>query len=167
MFYMENEIWKPIQGFDSYLVSNIGRVMRLGGKVHAMNKSSDGYIRATFRTSRTQCTTKKVHRLVAIAFIPNPNNYPSVNHIDGNKENNAVWNLEWCTHKMNMKHAADTGLTARGVKCNKSKLTESQIHAIRQIYDAGLSSQRSLAAKYKVAKNAIKMIVNRKSWKHI
>ena len=106
-----DEIWIPIQGFPSYEVSNKGRVK---------NKKSGillkAYVRRLYKTvslrkpGEKTSTTLHIHRLVAKAFIPNPHNFPQVNHIDGDKLNNNVENLEWCTCGMNIKHAYDTGL---------------------------------------------------------
>lgn len=74
--------------------------------------------------------TFSIHRLVAQAFIPNPNNYSQVNHIDGDKENNNIWNLEWCSAKQNNIHAIETGL-------RKSKSCIRRIHCIETgfVYD--------------------------------
>ena len=111
------EIWKDVVGFeDYYQVSNLGRVKRIkGGRGTHIGKilhgapATDGYWRVLLRkNSKSKCVN--VHILVAKAFIPNPDNKPEVNHIDGNKLNNACSNLEWVSHKENMDHAWKNGL---------------------------------------------------------
>src|SRR6478609_8956229 len=114
------EVWKPINSESSlYEVSNFGHVRRLpftnksgtidAGYLLSGSKSSTGY-----HVVKLKCTdgykNYVVHRLVAIAFIPNPNNYEVVNHLDGDKLNNNAWNLEWTTLVGNAKHAKETGL---------------------------------------------------------
>ena len=101
-----SEIWKDIAGYEGrYQVSNFGRVKSLPGKsstnaykggVLVLMKDACGYL--TVNLSRKMYS---VHRLVAMAFIDNPNGYPCVNHKDENKANNSVENLEWCTYKYN------------------------------------------------------------------
>ena len=82
----------------------------------------------------------KVHRLVAIAFLDNPLNYPMVNHKDGIKTNNKLENLEWCTREHNMKEAYRLGLKNSSGKNNgNSKLSDEQILKIRELYDKGMS----------------------------
>lgn len=109
-----------------------------------------------------------VHRLVGLAWIPNPENKPMINHKDGNKQNNHVSNLEWVTRSENAKHSFTIGL-----QCNKGerhpmhKLTESDVLAIRQIYSTGNISTRKLAQVYNVSKTNIKDIINKKIWQHI
>ena len=107
------EEWKPIKGYEGlYEVSNMGRVKSLHyGKERIMSapNGSSGYRRVNLSKQTTR-KIKRVHRLVAEAFIPNPMNLPVVNHLDGDKHNNCVSNLEWCTNKENTNHAIKTGL---------------------------------------------------------
>lgn len=105
-----NEEWRDIKGFEGlYQVSNLGRVKNLNyrkskkERVFAFNKNTDGYLQVIL-TKEGIKKGFRVHRLVAEAFIPNPNNYLEVNHIDENKENNNVLNLEWVNHIQNSNH---------------------------------------------------------------
>ena len=110
----------------------------------------------------------RVHRLVAEAFIPNPNNLPCVNHIDGNKQNNSVKNLEWCTHSENMIHAYQTGLEQPrcGEQHHAHKLTEDAVKYIKQLYvkrDKEFGAV-ALAKKFNVDRTTIHDIVRGKTW---
>lgn len=107
------ELWKDVEGYEgTYQVSNLGMVKsldrlttdnrRLKGKLLAKTNSK-GYIKVTL-TNKNKSDNRDIHRLVAQAFIPNPENKPQVNHIDEDKTNNIVSNLEWVTAKENMNH---------------------------------------------------------------
>lgn len=104
-----NEVWKDIAGYEGlYQVSNLGRVKR-DGRIKTLSVDRGGYLYVWLsKHSKMKCL--KVHRLVADAFIENPNGKRTVNHIDGNKKNNQVDNLEWATHSENIIHANKTGL---------------------------------------------------------
>ena len=107
---MPAEIWKDIKGYEGlYQISNFGNVKRIQSNKYIKPHNEKGYIRVAL------CKNNKVkhlylHRLIATAFIPNPENKSDVNHKDGNKMNNKINNLEWTTRKENMNHAKDTGL---------------------------------------------------------
>ena len=113
---MEQEQWKPIQEFNGeYEVSNLGRVRSMKqyggqiGRIMPQTKQHHGYHAVMFwMNNKAYC--RKVHRLVAEAFIQNPDNLKEVNHIDGNHDNNQVSNLEWITHQANVQHSFDTGI---------------------------------------------------------
>lgn len=96
------EIWKTIKGFENYQVSNHGRIKR-NEKILKPIKSRNGYLHI-FLYSKGKSKQLLVHRIVANAFIENKNNFKEINHIDGNKQNNAIDNLEWCTRKENVHH---------------------------------------------------------------
>ena len=94
-------MWKDIKGFDNYEVSTEGQVRNITtGHILKPRDNGRGYLEVGLHTNKKR-THKYIHRLVAEAFIPNPNNKPEVNHIDEDKTNNSVNNLEWLTHKEN------------------------------------------------------------------
>jgi hypothetical protein len=113
------EIWKDINGYEGYYqISNKGNVRSVdrfdgvhdrAGTVIKQSLKPNGYLQVGLR-KHNQRKWVGVHRLVAIHFIDNPENKPQVNHIDGNKQNNTVENLEWVTQEENQQHAIRTGL---------------------------------------------------------
>lgn len=123
MKHVIDEEWRDVSGYEGlYQVSNLGRVRSLDrwrkngsgeykqkGRILNQGDTTTGYKQIVLNKDKKR-KTLKVHRLVAIAFIPNPENKPNVNHIDGNPHNNKVENLEWCTQSENVQHAYDTGL---------------------------------------------------------
>ena len=122
------EEWRPIAEFEGYEISNLGNVKRNGKllKLSPWNK----YLTIRLRTAEKN-KTAYVHRLVAMTFIPNPENKPMINHIDGNKLNNDVKNLEWCTRQENERHAWNHGMKERvrdAVKENL-KIARTYIHS--------------------------------------
>jgi len=151
------EEWKYIDGLDNkYQISSFGRV-KSDRKIFSENSSGKRYIIYNLRKDN-----KKVyflaHRLVAIHFIPNPLNKPCVNHIDGNRYNNSVENLEWVTNSENDIHAFKNNLrkSFKGETHSNSKLTDIQRIEIRQ-YNNGLNNKQ-LADKYGVSSSLIGMI---------
>ena len=97
------EIWKDCKGYEgSYQVSNLGRIWSIKGQRYLKGcEDKDGYLRVNLTAKNGKVKTERIHRLVAIAFIPNPLGLPVVNHKDENKQNNAVDNLEWCSVRYN------------------------------------------------------------------
>lgn len=128
------EIWKPVKDFEGlYEVSNMGNVRSLNyrctGEIKILKPGKDkrGYLKVNLYKS-SKYSSKRVHRLVATAFIPNLDNKTQVNHIDGNKQNNTVSNLEWCTNSENMQHAWRTGLRNEETKRKISESLKGKHH---------------------------------------
>lgn len=124
-----NEIWKPIEEFlGRYEISNLGRVRSLEDnhgkpieRIKTLSLNQTGYYEVQL-SIKDKNYHRTIHRLVALAFIPNPDCKPHINHKDGNKLNNSLDNLEWCTPRENIQHAYDTGLNtsnAESLKGNK------------------------------------------------
>lgn len=117
------EVWKPIPGYNGrYEISSFGRVKsfaqdRKNGKIKTGNLTFKGYLSITLRAPGGLPKTYPVHRLVAKAFIPNPDNLPQVNHKDENKTNNKVENLEWCTNEYNVNYGTKNLRTALANRC--------------------------------------------------
>jgi hypothetical protein len=101
------EEWKEINGFEGkYWISNLGRVRGIKSTLKLKPKDT-GYTQVNLYKS-SKYITKLIHRLVAEAFIPNPDNLPQIDHIDGNRENNCVTNLRWCTPSENNRNPVTT-----------------------------------------------------------
>lgn len=174
---METEEWRDIAGYEEfYQISSVGWVRATvyrSGKRHAKGnllkpyKSKRGYLMYILqRDGKAKGFT--AHSLVARAFIGERPEGLTINHRDGNKENNHVDNLEYVTQKENSQHAADTGLLLpqKGTAHGMAKLTDEMVLEIRKRAANG-EKQRELATEYKVSFQTISKIVRRLRWKHI
>ena len=160
------EKWKDVEGYIGfYAVSNIGRMRNRHGRV-LKTPLANGYPLITL-CKKGGRKNAFVHRLVAKAFIQNPERKSQVNHKDGNRSNNHVGNIEWCTPLENTRHAYITGLANQtGTNHNGVKLTEIEVLAMRCSSKEG-ATQRAIASRYNVTQANVCAVVNRKTWKHI
>lgn len=166
---MVKEIWKDISDYNGlYQVSNLGRIKSFKRNREIILKpfkNRCGYYQVDLNKN-TKGKTYTNHRLVMFAFkLEEKFEYNEVNHIDGNKENNTLDNLEWCTRSENLKHAYNTGLKSSiGENNSRSKLTEIQVKKIRFYYDNKIFNQSKLSKMYNVNKQSISNIVLYKTW---
>jgi hypothetical protein len=176
------EIWKDVPGYEGFFnISNLGRIETVSRKVKNNNykgvRISKKRILQPFLMKNNYYAIKLcvngvnkkfyLHRLIAQAFIPNPKNKREINHIDGNKQNNNILNLEWVDRKENITHALMTGLLKTGEQCPWHKLTEKQVKKIRSEYIPFINGYKNLGKKYGVSWQTIVSIIKNKSWKHI
>lgn len=177
-----NEEWRVVDKYPDYMVSNMGRVMRLGGirktplGHHFYYKErllkSTGSLRRGYPSVNlyndfgNKCVC--VHKLVADAFVFNPEGKNEVNHKDGDKTNSKASNLEWCTSSENKQHAIDTGLIKTGCAHKLSILTPEQVKDIKLncVTSKRGFSQMDFARKYGVSRGCIKDILYGKTYKY-
>lgn len=171
---------KDVVGYEDYFqVTEDGQVWsKRTNKFLKQTISKTGYYAISTRLGGRKGIPKyfKVHRFVAQAYIPNPENKPHVNHIDGNKLNNHISNLEWCTPSENIQHAYDTGLinkdSLKGENSFSAKLTNDQVRQIREHFKNHTFKNKSqfclyYADLYNVCKQNILKIVNNKIFKNV
>lgn len=165
---MDNkELWKPIEFNPHILISSKGRIKRLpNGKERGriqqdFFKDRDGYCRINVKKENGSYTNLPIHRLVALAFIENPDNKPHVNHIDGNRTNNNVENLEWVTARENVIHSYQYGNRKVCKEVPKNTLLTdyqiSQIDVLREHY-----SLNQISKLFNISYQSLKNIVHKR-----
>lgn len=180
------EIWKDVVGYEGfYKISSIGNIKSLdryvncrGGRKICYGKTlkphldRDGYLKIEIGRNEPKAKKYFIHSLVAKAFLPNPNNFPQVNHIDGNKFNNQIENLQWCDVFINNKHAFDTGLNKSfGENHKDAKLKITDVLEIKKLMSAAqeskneINQRKELAARFNVSISLIRHITANKIWK--
>lgn len=172
-------VWKPIKGYeDSYEVSTCGKVRSIDRIIDMGVKGNRFQKGVILKPSTNRCgymyvcikgKSKKIHRLVAENFLDNPLNKREVNHIDGNKSNNNVCNLEWCTRSENVKHSFNIGLRKSNAGNNNpnKKLSVNNVLEIRELYRNKEKTQVELSKMFGVGQNTISEIVRYESWKDV
>lgn len=147
-YKMEEEYWKIYR--DQFAVSNFGKVIKLSTMREVKPRLNyNGYVYVDFRTP-TWRENKRYHRLMAELFIPNPKGYDQVNHIDGDKTNNSLDNLEWCNQEQNMAHNRKYGP-------KYAKLTDKQIEQLKKDYQ--VMPMPELCKKYNIRYTAVLKLV--------
>lgn len=163
-------MWKECSVCSNYEVSKYGDVRnKQTGKILKQNLKKDNYLEVSISMGSGQNVKHcLVHRLVAEAFIPNPESKPQVNHKDGNTTNNQVTNLEWVTNQENITHSIITGLKPndRGENSCNSKMTKEQVQWCRDVYkprDKEFGC-RALAKMFNVSKSTMSYILTNKTY---
>lgn len=170
------EIWKDIIGYEGlYQVSNLGKIRsfdrpirtgkgnatrRIHGRIHKQTIDAWGYSCVSLNKQGVG-KKSKVHRIVAIAFIPNPENKRGVNHIDGDKQNNQVTNLEWATIKENNDHAIESGIHSAKLNLRTARIIRASYVTTRTKNEA----HKTLAKRFNVSVTSIRSVLENITFK--
>lgn len=166
----KTELWKDIPDYEGlYKASDLGRIKSSPKHTYLFfrilkQKINNDYLIVNLCKDK-KVKTKKVHRLIGLTFIPNPENKPHINHKKGIKKDNRANQIEWNTIKENNIHAYETGLKKpkKSKDCNFSKLTAAEIKEIKE--NKNNLNQRELGELYNVSQSNISYILNNKTWK--
>ena len=156
------EIWKPIINWDTYEVSSLGAFRnRITKRLLSLSLFKTGYVRVSLYNGQ-KSVSHSAHRLVGQAFLPNPENCPQVNHLDGNKQNNCVDNLRWESTSDNQKHSQEVLKNLNG----RSKFrTQEERDSILNRYQAG-ESGAAIARSLGVSKSCISRLLRGETYIH-
>lgn len=164
--HIDGEMWHNILGFPGYWVNKKGDILGREGKKLSLSKTVKGYPQIMLKTKQIK-KGFRIHRLVAEYFVynDNPEVKNQVNHIDGNKENNSVENLEWCSNKENHEHKMKNNLNVvlKGSEHHNSVLTEDDVINIFKSEEPYIE----LMKKYNVSKSTISSIKCGRNWNHL
>lgn len=176
VFEVKKENWKDVPGYEGFYQASENGHIRSVDRIDSGNQHrksvlmkpvlarKTGYFQVKLSTGLGRCKIMLWHRVVALTFIPNIENKRCVNHIDADKSNNKVINLEWCTHKENTHHGIKLGnITPRGEGNKSSKLKTEDVLFIR----SNSVSSKQLGKKYGVDPAHITAIRRRITWKHV
>ena len=153
-----------IKGFEDYEISKIGVIRKKSNKyIKSQYLNDRGYYMVTLTKNKKQYPVR-VHRILAKCFIDRVYGKNIINHKDGDKLNNNIENLEWCTQAENMKHAIDMGLTNNvGENNGMAKLNQEKVNEIKQLLKNG-NTQQSIADNYSVSRACIQKIKEGRTW---
>jgi hypothetical protein len=162
-----SENWKCLDfiGYPKYFVSDLGRV-KGPIKMLKFTLAGNGKYPVVSLCNAEGIRNFQVHKLVALAFVPNPLGYTEVNHLDTNRLNPKVDNLEWCLHVDNIAHSYYMGTRKKGENSPRAKLTQEQVSYIRKVYIKGdrQFGMNALARQFKVNSGTICHVLRRSTW---
>lgn len=161
--------FKTIPEFPSYEINSLGIIRnRKTGKIKSQYLANGGYYFVTLHKDNEGGKPRRVHRLIAEAFIPNPEGKPCINHINGNRSDYSIENLEWCNHQENMEHAFATGLANNtGERNGMAKITESIAGKIKYLLAAGGITQQEIANQFSISRSLVLGIKIGRLWRHV
>ena len=165
---LEGEVWKDVVGFAGlYLISNKGRLKSIkknGTQILRSPSIRVWYLRTSL-SNNGKITQESIHRMVAMAFVPNPHNKSVVNHIDANPLNNCAENLEWVTPAENLQHAINLGnLKLRGVHNGNSILDENKVREMRRLKAECGMSNKEIADLFNVRTDTATLAIKGRNW---